>query len=99
MLSMQHVNCAHMQMLKCFSSKIRELLREIEEFADIDHHGLPKHCLTGSWNVFSSSIQRSANFTSQDDEKPGRMKRGVDRFKVSAVHSPCVDGDKQTFFK
>lgn len=75
--------------LFAFSSKRRELFQEFEDFADIEHLGILKHCPT-RWLSLLRVVERllhqypalSAYFASHEDgEKPGRVKRVVDRFK------------------
>jgi len=72
-----------------FSSKRRVLLEEFEEFEDIEHLGLLKHCPT-RWLSLLKVVERLLHqypalaeyFASHEDgEKPGRMKTVVDRFK------------------
>ena len=71
------------------SSKRHELFAEFEDFMDIEHLGILKHCPT-RWLSLLRVVERllhqfpalTAYFASHEDgEKPGRVKRVVDQFK------------------
>lgn len=70
-----------------FSAKRRKLFREFQEFANVEELELLKHCQT-RWlsllrvieRVLGQSPALAAYFASHEDgEKPGRVKRVVDR--------------------